>query len=264
MGIFDTVAQFGWFTGDFLLDVDHTYVEYCVHFIAEDEFRYLFPVTSIFMDPKADDEWFSGYQEPRDYAKWMTEFWYPGCHSDIGGSYLDRADTPAGRIFNRSGTPGKKKDLQFIPLYDMYRAMRKAKVPIDAIPQPSGDCYTQYLAYCSFRQGKDWANHKENDQGRYIHWYESDDFMPRFYGPTGISRIWSSIEPRDSNEAYQRLLALYIHDSATESPGSTILGERAYFGSRPRLQRTVIAAAAQPRYARGTPVRPHNLPLQGR
>ena len=267
MGIFDTVAQFGWGTGDFLLDVDHTHVEYCVHYIAEDEFRFLFPVTSVFMDPKTKNDWFSGYQEPRDYKRWMSEFWYPGCHSDIGGSYLNRADIPPGKFLGityRSLTKGKLGDLQFIPLYDMYLAMKRAKVPVDAIPKPSGRCYELYQAYCSFREDKDWANHMENAKGQYIHWYESDDYMNRFYGPTGITSLFSSVVPRDSNKEYQELLATYIHDSATESPGSTILGERTYFGSRPRLQRKVIAAAAQPKYTRKQPVRPHYLPKPGK
>lgn len=263
MGIFDTVAMWGWGTGSFLHDVDHTYVEYCVHFVAEDEFRKLFPLSSIFMDPNTQDEWFSGYQEPRDYKRWMTEFFYPGCHSDIGGSYLNRSDIEPRKLLGfeyKSGKKGKQGDLRFIPLYDMYRAMKRAKVPIQSIPKPTGKCVELYEKYCAYRQSKDWANHVEQGQSQYIHWYENQDFLDRFYGPTGIRSLWVSDDYRDANADYLALRETYIHDSASEMTGSWLFGEKASEGERLRLQRKVIPAAAQPKYQRRQPVRPHGLP----
>lgn len=267
MGVYDTVSQFGWETGTFLLDVDHTHVEYCVHFIAEDEFRKEFPLTSIFMDPKTKDDWFSRYQEPRDYKKWMSEFWYPGCHSDIGGSYLDRSDIPAGTFFGvtyRDEVKGKKGDIQLITRWDMYRAMVRAKVPIETIDKPSGECYKLYLEYCAFRADKDWANHLENPQGQYIHTFETEAFMDRCYGPKGLHSLWSKVVPRSTSTAHQALRKTYIHDSQTEMVEADLISKIIFLrapradsdGNLPRLQRPVLYAGAQPKFSRNQPVRP--------
>lgn len=299
MAIFDTVEMWGPGTGTFLPDVDHTYVEHCVHLVAEDEFRTLFPLTSIFMDPNtkpgrqfpAEERHRQRrpqpdprYQEPRDYKKWMLEVWYPGCHSDVGGSYLPRTN--------------KKHHLQFITLRDMHKAMVKAQVPIGAVELPfDGIILRLYEEYCGFRANKDWATHLEQPSSQYVHWYETDEYMARFYGPdpnwsmpyrgmspvvVGLSQAgagmhgayvpppaptqprWPerllAITSRDSNPSYQLLLRHYIHDSATESPGSTILGEATDRHGRQRLQRKVIPAGAQPRWSREVPVRNEHRP----
>ncbi|MDI1480059.1 DUF2235 domain-containing protein [Polyangium sp. y55x31] len=303
MAIFDTVEMWGPGTGTFLPDVDHTYVEHCVHLVAEDEFRTLFPLTSIFMDPNTEPgRQFPPverhrparprpdprYQEPRDYKRWMLEAWYPGCHSDVGGSYQPRSN--------------KRWHLQFITLRDMHKAMVKAQVPIGAVELPfDGIILRLYEEYCGFRQNKDWATHLEQPsapKSQYVHWFESEEYMARFYGPdphaddpyrgmspivAGLSQAgtgmaashgvyvppptrprWPerllAITSRDSNPSYQLLLRHYIHDSATESPGSTILGEATDRRGRQRLQRKVIPAGAQPQWTRNIPVRNQHRP----
>lgn len=305
MAIFDTVEAWGMGTGKWLANINHAYVETCVHMIAEDEFRYLFPVTSIFMDPNtskkrrdfprignrpARPDPSDAYQEPLDYKAWMLEIWYPGCHSDIGGSYLPRSN--------------KKWDLQFIMLRDMHLAMVKAGVPIGDVQQPSGDVLKPYQEYCAYRFGKDWALHQEKapDQTQYIHWYDPDQYMARFYGidehpdliyrglnagmaglaqsggggmgyapppprPTPPQEKWPESlkqlakDARELQPCVKTLLAEYIHDSATESPGSSFLGEAMPKDGlgRLRLQRKVIPGGAQPPY-KGKPVRKERLP----
>jgi hypothetical protein len=299
MGIYDTVSMFGFETGTFMLDVDHTYVEYCVHFIAEDEFRTQFPVTSLFMDPnsdpskprrRGDSPADPNYQEPRDYTKWFSEMWYPGCHSDIGGSYLDRTGP--------TRTDQKKGDLKFITLWDMWRGMKRAKVPVEPIAEPNGECIRLYRSYCDFRSSKDWATHKEQPNSQYIHSFRTEDFMVRFYGPTpapvmpmydmsmamgdmaGVGMYqpppppppnpaWANIVPRVSDPSYQALRRTYIHDSQSEMvadhPILFSLSPRADGeGNLPRLQRTVLKSGAQPNYSTTVKVRPHHLPPQGR
>lgn len=296
MAIYDTVEAWGAGTGKWLPHVDHTYVECCVHMIAEDEFRYLFPVTSIFMDPNTSESrrkfdpvpnrpppvpTDKNYQEPRDYEKWMIEVWYPGCHSDIGGSYLPRAN--------------KKWDLQFIMLRDMQKAMVKAGVPIGNVQQPTGDVLTYYEEYCGYRQGKDFALHQEKAPGQtqYVHWYSTDEYMARFYGidknpdliyrglNAGLAALAQSggggagympppppppppppherwpaalkavaADAREHQRCVQNLVREYIHDSASESPGSSLFGESLPKDGkgRLRLQRKVIPTGAQPTY----------------
>jgi len=283
MGIYDTVAQF--FTGDtFLLDVDHTYVEYCVHHIAEDEFRFTFPVTSIFMDPNdqtsEEENKRKEYQNPRVYKKWMMEFWYPGAHSDIGGSYLTRKGTPAvpekreqkvdwlGRTYTKVTPavpegPPLRGELQLIPLVDMNKAALKAQVPMNAINiEPPGDLKQAYGAYCAFRATKDYANHAERADSRYIHSYPDSQFRERFYKNTmykdflqpsnwrlwdGVRAWWNETErnaPREANSAFQYIRQNYIHDSAAEM--EVLHHVDRPLGVRVTLQRTVLYAGAQP------------------
>jgi len=291
MGIYDTVAMFGWGTGEFLLDVDHTYVETCVHLVAEDEFRSQFPLTSLFMDPKSDprkprqpgdDPADPNYQNPRNYKRWMTEVWYPGCHSDIGGSYLDRTGP--------SRDDQKKGDLKFITLYDMWRGMKKAKVPTEDVSEPPAEVKRLYSEYCDFRENKDWANHMEQPNGQYIHSFRTEEYMVRMFGPvpertTPVRRgtlragmagfyesqrqeqnpAWANIAPRMTNPAYRALRERYIHDSLTEMrdshPWLLVLASHADDeGNIPRLQRTVLMSGAQRRYSDAVLVRPNHLP----
>lgn len=299
LGIFDTVASFGLGglqvgndIGQFKLDVDHTYVEYCVHLVAEDEFRGNFPLSSIFMDPNDLNSWFSStkkkYQDPRKFKKWMLEIWYPGSHSDVGGSYLKRGETPAvppssytyvdefgiPTTINNPGkpaVPGKRHELANIPLRDMWLACQKALVPMDppeaklpahmhVIP---GDLATLYNQYCSYRKGTDFAQHTERGDSRYIHSYEDSDFRARFYTKT-MYKDWlqpwnwhgSSSTAREAQPSMQGLMA-WVHDSSAEFFSGA--WERP-FGARVRLQRTVLYADAQPI----PEARNHPLPKPGR
>jgi hypothetical protein len=79
MGLFDTVASFGWPAKNIdlpfnerNLEVPHD-VERCVHFIAAHELRFAFPVDLIRKNGKLRPNW--------------TETAYPGAHSDVGGGY---------------------------------------------------------------------------------------------------------------------------------------------------------------------------------
>ncbi|TKD04489.1 T6SS phospholipase effector Tle1-like catalytic domain-containing protein [Polyangium fumosum] len=297
MGVFDTVNMFN--TGDsFLLQVDHSYVEYCVHLVAEDEFRMLFPLTSIFMDPNDQDSWFKStrnkYQKPIRYKKWMLELWYPGCHSDVGGSYLDRADKPPVpaqtirqvdefgfpyeyTIPAKPAVPGKKKELAHIPLLDMHTACKKALVPMDplsklpahmyVIPDRLGQIYAQYVAY---RKGTDYAQITEKADARYIHAYEDSEFRRRFYTETRYKDFlqpwnWHRDDPkaRESQPFMQELQRDYIHDSSAEF---ALTGWAEKNIVQTRLQRSIVYADAQPSV--GAPgkigneagVRDYNLP----
>jgi len=79
MGLFDTVASFGW-PGKNIdapfderdLTVPHA-VERCVHFIAAHELRFSFPVDLIRKNGELKPGW--------------VETVYPGVHSDVGGGY---------------------------------------------------------------------------------------------------------------------------------------------------------------------------------
>jgi hypothetical protein len=300
MGIFDTVASFGLGglqvgndLGGFKLDVDHTYVEYCVHLVAEDEFRGNFPLSSIFMDPNDLNSWFSStkkkYQDPRKFKKWMLEIWYPGAHSDIGGSYLARGETPKvdPKTYNyvdefgneqtitipgKDAVPGKRHEMANITLNDMWLANQKCQVPMDppsaklpaVLYEIPGDLAKVYNEYCAFRKGTDYAQHTERGDSRYIHSYEDSDFRERFYTKT-MYKDWlqpwnwhgASGTAREAQPSVQALM-LWVHDSSAEFSTTAWLERPG--GARVRLQRTVLYADAQPI----PEARNHPLPKPGR
>jgi len=300
MGVFDTVDMFN--TGDtFNLYVDHAYVEHCVHLVAEDEFRMLFPLTSIFMDPNDTDSWFSStrnkYQNPRRYKKWMLEIWYPGCHSDVGGSYLARAEKPAvppsvRRVVDEWGgshevpipgkpaVPGKRHELAHIPLRDMHNACMRVGVPMNPLStlpgnlhEIPGDLGRAYNEYCNWRKNTDFAQLTEKDNSRYVHSYPNAKFRSLFYTSTKYKDFlqpwnWHRADPnaRESQPSVQALQA-WIHDSSAEF---ALTGWAEKNVVQTRLQRSVIYSDAQPSV--GAPgkigneavVRDYNLPKPGR
>lgn len=302
MGIFDTVDMFD--TGDvFKLHVDHTYVEHVLHMVAEDEFRMLFPLTSLFMDPndKDDKTFWKGeptnkaekYQDPRWYKKWMLELWYPGCHSDLGGSYLARSEKPAvpprkqvviddfGGVHEwmdagEPAVPGKRRELAHIPLTDMHTACVKLNVPMGPLSKIGAHMYIipkdladAYGAYVAFRAKTDYAQHTEKDNSRYIHSYEDSEYRKRFYTET---RYKDYLQPwnwhkddagaRESQQCVKDL-QIFIHDSSLEF-GLTGWAEKKFIQTR--LQRKVIYSDAQPvvapakKASKGAGVRTEHLP----
>jgi type VI secretion system (T6SS) phospholipase Tle1-like effector len=177
LGVFDTVAAFGpngVGNGAYNFFIDHNKVDHTVHMIAEDEVRTLFPVSSLFMDPKG-----AGYQNPLDYSSSMVELWYPGVHSDLGGSYLrdlgkpGEAATTGYAVSEFGATPYPiaavppvlpiQQHLAHIPLRDMHKASRDQTVPFAAnlaavgpahLWEIPGPLLEHYNAYDAYRQGK--------------------------------------------------------------------------------------------------------------
>lgn len=189
LGIFDTVGSFGlgalaaWGnagydftvngrpangeTPDKVLKADviedkEQWVHRTFHAIAEDEYREMFPLELMGLDPKKK----SKYQR---LPKYLRERPYPGAHADIGGGY--RASkfvkgTEGQWVFTGMGaayvpgtpdTPAKTADMANITLKDMWDEATAGHVPLDPvkdlggkflyeIPQDLNDNYEAYIA----------------------------------------------------------------------------------------------------------------------
>lgn len=116
LGIFDTVASVG-VAGGFssgMLETEghqswasnnmqiHPKVESCLHIVAAHDVRATFPVDSVRIGEK--------------YPPNVTEYVYPGSHSDVGGGYAP-------------GAQGKSDEIARIAGYEMYCAALAAGVP---------------------------------------------------------------------------------------------------------------------------------------
>jgi uncharacterized protein (DUF2235 family) len=270
LGVYDTVASFGLGgleTGNDLagynLFVDHKYVERTVHMVAEDEIRGNFPVSSLFVDPEdanLADSWFwwrreraAKYKHPSTFAKWMIEIWYPGAHSDVGGSYLwapaipaepERTEYIAGMdgypvpitIPAKPYQPPKRPQLAHIPLEDMWKASKKAAVPLmplsnlpKVLYEIPDDLKKAYDAYDAFREETPYSQSK-----RYIQTFESDTYRKYFYG-TDASPLERLRLVRADNAGWKYMSSHFIHDSRW--------GTDKFFG---RKQRTVLFMGPQP------------------
>ncbi|AKT43483.1 T6SS phospholipase effector Tle1-like catalytic domain-containing protein [Chondromyces crocatus] len=248
LGVFDTVASFGLGGLDigndlagYNLFVDHTYVERTVHMAAEDEIRSNFPLSSLFMDP-ADKNGFwastrRAYQEPQDYKATMIELFYPGAHSDVGGGYIITPAIPAkpARTEYRAGprgmpykvtipaepyVPPKQPELALIPLRDMYKASKRAEVPLNNLTvSVPGDLEGWYNEYDGYRAGRPYAIGKQ-----YIQMFPSKEYRTMYY------------DERDKLPAMINLKIHYIHDSRW--------GHDKFLG---RKQRTVLYMGPQPK-----------------
>lgn len=240
LGAFDTVASFGTAGAEIGNDlagynfyVNHKVVRRSVHMMAEDERRLLFPVSSFFMDPS---EWLS--QDRYKYKSVMQEVWYPGVHSDVGGSYLLRPGTPGKpeqkrTVSIRGGRytvtdpavppgPDKKPELAHIPLHDMHKIGKKSGVPFLPLPNDKlhripGDLAKMYADYCAYREGRRYDNGKT-----YIHNLSHVEFVTCFY------------VMREHAGQYTPLRDAYIHN------------ENMFFDV-PHLQRKVLYMAPQPK-----------------
>ncbi|HEY4118369.1 MAG TPA: DUF2235 domain-containing protein [Byssovorax sp.] len=87
------------------------WVHRTMHCVAEDEYRQLFTVDLLGLDPKE-----SGYKY---LPKYLRERGYPGAHSDVGGGYRKSAD--------------KSDQLSFIPLRDMHAEALLGHVPLNPL-----------------------------------------------------------------------------------------------------------------------------------
>jgi hypothetical protein len=120
LGIFDTVASVGIanaYAGG-LLAADghqswaddnmqvHGSVQNCLHIVAAHEVRATFPMDSVRINNAYPDN--------------VTEYVYPGSHSDVGGGYM-------------AGAQGKTDQLARIAGFEMYCGALAAGVPLDAI-----------------------------------------------------------------------------------------------------------------------------------
>jgi len=118
LGLFDTVASVGLADSAPVVDghfdwADGTMripqaVEQCVHFVAAHETRASFPLNTV--------------RDGTTYPPNAFEVVYPGAHSDVGGGYA-----PGDQGRSSTGSPAL---LSQIPLLDMWRAARKAGVPL--------------------------------------------------------------------------------------------------------------------------------------
>ncbi len=244
LGAFDTVASFGLGGAQLGNDlagynffINHKVVKRSVHMMAEDERRVLFPVSSFFVDPK---DWFP--QDRYQFKSVMQEVWYPGVHSDVGGSYLWRPGTPAvaektTKVFDEFGGsydmttpavpagPPKLPDLAHIPLHDMHKASVKAGVPLDPLTslpaklqQIDGKLADMYAKYCAYRSGREY-----DIGGVYVHNIQYAEFVIKFYGM------------RERSDAYVPLRDSYVHN------------ENMLLLDGPHLQRKVLYMGPQPK-----------------
>jgi hypothetical protein len=257
MGIFDTVASFGvgafskWGnaavgynmnvpgrpadkkkTPDEVLAVKDVvepkeqWVHRTFHAIAEDEYREMFPVDVMGLDPKTG--------EYLRLPRYLRERPYPGCHSDVGGGYRYTPFVPEGppkfvpvgdfggvvEVPGDPEIPEKHPQLCNIPLEDMHAEALLGHVPLNdltAIPAPVREvpeelrkAYNKYLGERAriFRKhlGKlPWLSD-------YVNSMETDPV----YLQAIPEKVFQAIQKeRLVAPGYQKLATNYIHDSNT-------------------------------------------------
>jgi hypothetical protein len=193
------------------------------HAIAEDEFRQVFSLEALGLDPKS-----RGYLRlPRT----LRERPYPGAHSDVGGGYRAtraRPGTPD-RLVNRGRAgmvripgdppvPAKSPLLCNIPLKDMHAEARAGHVPlrdlsdlpaiVGAIPPALQRLYDQYLTDRTAIFNRHIGN-----------WPRLADYVPSVRtDPVYLQAIPQGVfqaiqRERLASAAYQALERTYIHDS---------------------------------------------------
>lgn len=132
------------------LEPKEEWVHRTFHAIAEDEYRDVFPVELLGLDPKD--------KKYKRLPKYLRERPYPGAHSDVGGGYgytSFKAGKPA-KTYTRHdefgvpyewtdpGTPdepAKGPELAFIPLADMWDEAKKAGVPLNPLSSLAGNLW---------------------------------------------------------------------------------------------------------------------------
>lgn len=116
LGLFDTVAAFGWPTNGkdigYDLSVDPEFVRNVRHAVVADEVRYAFDLHSIVRDPEA----------PWADAN-LIEHYFGGGHSDVGGGIKDK-----------SRSRGKSNDLAKVALAWMHREALAKELPLAELP----------------------------------------------------------------------------------------------------------------------------------
>ncbi len=214
LGVWDTVGSFGaagpaWAdaAAGYNFQMDHNRIQTTVHMVAEDEIRGFFPLTSLFMEPR---------NGPIPQPGNMKELWYPGAHSDVGGSYLTvvKVDAaPEHTEYSWGGEsmvaytmpaqpeiPEKQPHLAHIPLHDMHKASVLSGVPLSALPggylwDIPGDLASNYGGYDGYRAGQFYA-------------------LPRVYlqsWPSEQYRRMRAARAEQTNFAFLNIH--YVHDS---------------------------------------------------
>lgn len=196
------------------------------HAIAEDEYREMFPIDVLGLDPKT-----------REYLllpKYLRERPYPGCHSDVGGGYRYVAKVPEGKpkyvpIGDFGGVvevpgdpevPEKFPNLCNIPLEDMHAEALLGHVPLNPltslpasvreVPGPLRKLYNAYLAERAAIFQKHLA--KLPKYADYLRSMEKDPVYLQAIDEDIFQKIQKD---RLSSPAYQGLLMNWIHDSNT-------------------------------------------------
>lgn len=256
MGVFDTVASFGlgafskWGnsaagynlnvpgrpadakkTPDEVLAAEEVkekeqWVHRTFHAVAEDEYREMFPVDVLGLDPKT--------REYLRLPKYLRERPYPGCHSDVGGGYRYTAAVPEGppkyvpvgdfggvvEVPGDPPIPEKFPHLCNIPLEDMHAEALLGHVPLNPltslpaavreVPGPLRELYNAYLG----ERAAIFARHLAR-LPKYADYVQSLQTDP-VYLQAIPEKVFQAIQKdRLSSPAYQGLAANYIHDSNT-------------------------------------------------
>lgn len=193
------------------------------HAIAEDEYREMFPIDVMGLDPKSSDY--------LCLPKYLRERPYPGCHSDIGGGYRyskGKDAVPPKRVFaGRAGyvtvpgepaVPEKFPNMCNIPLKDMHEEAKLGHVPLADIPNDSNHSIGEplqglYNTYLAERQAI-FAKHLGNlpKYADYLHDMKQD--------PVYLQAITESVyqkiqEERLKAPGYAGLASGYLHNSNT-------------------------------------------------
>lgn len=253
LGVFDTVASFGlgafaaWGNAGFNFNVpgrpakdkktpDEVLAEEVVkekeqwvhrtfHAIAEDEYREMFPIELIGLDPKE-----KGYLR---LPKYVRERPYPGCHSDVGGGYRFHPGKKEGapklvpvgdfggfvEIPGDPAIPPKDPYLCNIPLEDMHAEALLGHVPLNPIctlpesivkvPPEMRKLYDKYLGE---REALFRKHLKTPLLANYINSVTTDPV----YLQAIPEDIFQAIQKeRLVSPGYQALATGYIHDSNT-------------------------------------------------
>jgi hypothetical protein len=196
------------------------------HAIAEDEYREMFPIDVLGLDPKTG--------EYLRLPKYLRERPYPGCHSDIGGGYRHSPKVEAGppryvpvgdfggvvEIPGDPEIPEKLPNLCNIPLEDMHAEALLGHVPLNdlttlplhvrEVPDTLRKDYEKYI--------KDRAALFRKHLGRlplladYVNSVETDPV----YLQAIPEEVFQAIQrERLVLPSYQKLATTYIHDSNT-------------------------------------------------
>lgn len=256
MGIFDTVASFGlgafskWGnaaagynmnvpgrpadkkkTPDEVLAAEEVkekeqWVHRTFHAIAEDEYREMFPIDVLGLDPKTG--------EYLRLPKYLRERPYPGCHSDIGGGYRYTPFVPEGppkyvpvgdfggvvEVPGDPEIPEKFPYLCNIPLEDMHAEALLGHVPLNdltaipesvrKVPKDLRDLYNTYLT----ERATIFRTHLANlpKYSDYVKNMETDPVYLQAIPEKVFQKIQKA---RLSSPGYQGLALNYIHDSNT-------------------------------------------------
>lgn len=196
------------------------------HAIAEDEYREMFPIDVLGLDPKT--------KEYLLLPKYLRERPYPGCHSDVGGGYRYKAAIPEGKpklvpvgdfggvveVPGDPEVPEKFANLCNIPLEDMHAEALLGHVPLNdltslpapvrEVPEALRKLYNAYVA----ERAAIFQRHLGNlpELADYLRNIQEDPVYLQAIPEDIFQKIQKD---RLSSPGYQGLLLNWIHDSNT-------------------------------------------------